>query len=207
MSVEIRRGSDRFVEREPGRLTRHAFSFGEHYDPARVAFGAMVCHDDHLLGRGQGFGEHHHEGLEIVTWVVSGTLVHTGADGEQVRLGAGQCAVLTAGAGTTHSEHAADDDAARFVQVWLRPDDAAAPPSYRTAATTAAPGDGLVAVAGAGTALPLDVAGARLAVVRTTAGETVTLPAAARVHAYLVSGALLRSSLAEPLSADRKSVV
>ena len=33
------------------------------------------------------------------------------------------------------------------------------------------------------------------------AGEVVALPAAARVHAFVATGALLRSSLAEPLAA------
>src|SRR5689334_9158618 len=77
VTVEIRRGSARFVEREVGRVTHHSFSFGEHYDPERLAFGPLVCHDDHLLGSGRGFDTHHHSDLEIVTWVVSGALRHT----------------------------------------------------------------------------------------------------------------------------------
>ena len=40
------------MEREPGRLTLHSFSFGAHYDPDRLELGPMVCHDDHLLGPG-----------------------------------------------------------------------------------------------------------------------------------------------------------
>ena len=103
MNVEIRRGSSRFAERVPGRLTQHAFSFGPHLDPERLSFGPMVCHDDHLLGRGQGFEEHPHAALEIVSWVVSGTLVHTDGTGASVQLGAGECAVLSAGAGVRHS--------------------------------------------------------------------------------------------------------
>ena len=72
MRVEIRRGSTRFQEREPGRVTRHSFAFGSDYDPARLSFGPMVCHDDHLLGPGRGFETHRHSGLEIITYVVSG---------------------------------------------------------------------------------------------------------------------------------------
>ena len=60
VNVEIRRGSDRFLERARGRMTHHAFSFGEHYDPARVAFGPMLCHDDHVLRAGNGFDTHRH---------------------------------------------------------------------------------------------------------------------------------------------------
>lgn len=198
MNVEIRRGSSRFAERVTGRLTQHAFSFGPHLDPERLAFGPMVCHDDHVLGRGQGFEEHPHAALEIVSWVVSGRLVHTDATGAAVELGPGECAVLTAGSGVRHSE-LAGDGATRFVQVWLTPDDPDAPPAYRTAAPAA--GSGLVRVVGDGGPLSVGVAGAALDVARLDAGESVALPAAAKVHAFVATGALLRSSLAEPLSA------
>ena len=54
-------------------------------------------------------------------------------------------------------------------------------------------------VAGDGTGLTIGVAGASYGVARLAAGESVVLPAAPRLHAYVASGALLRSSLAEPL--------
>ena len=120
MTVEIRRGSTRFVEREAGRVTRHSFSFGAHYDPARLGFGPMVCHDDHLLGPGRGFDTHRHSGLEIVTYVVSGSLRHTDSTGATSVVPAGSVAVLSAGAGVEHSEVATDEGPCRFVQVWLR---------------------------------------------------------------------------------------
>jgi len=202
VSVEIRRSSSRFVEREPGRRTQHGFSFGAHYDPAWLSFGPMVCHDDHLLGSGRGFEDHPHSELEIVTFVVSGSLQHVDSLGTTGALGAGDLAVLSAGAGVRHSEVASDAGPARFVQVWLRPDAAGAAPSYaRGSAAAAVPGAGLVPVAGIGSSLEVRVAGASYAVARLAAGETVSLPAAARVHAYVASGALLRSSLAEPLQA------
>lgn len=200
MTVEIRRASSRFVDRVPGRLTRHGFSFGAHYDPARVSFGPMVCHDDHLLGRGEGFEEHPHSALEIVTWVVSGTLLHRDSSGTAAELTAGGCAVLSAGAGVRHSELASAAGPARFVQVWLTPDRPDSEPGY--AATTVAgaePGAGLVPVAGPAGPLPVGVAGASYAVARLGAQESLELPAAGRLHAYVASGALLRSSLAEPL--------
>src|SRR3569623_90121 len=40
VTVIVRRGMDRFLTREPGRQTRHSFSFGSSYDPAHLAFGA-----------------------------------------------------------------------------------------------------------------------------------------------------------------------
>ena len=189
------------MEQERGRRTQHGLSFGAHYDPAWLSFGPMVCHDDHLLGSGRGFDEHAHADLEIVTTVVSGSLVHADSNGTTALLTAGEVAVLSAGAGVRHSELASDDGPARFVQVWLRPDDTGTEPTYVRGSSRAEPGAGLVPVAGAGTDLPVGVAGASYGVARLAARESIVLPAAPRLHAYVASGALLRSSLAEPLQA------
>ncbi|QYJ03437.1 pirin family protein [Nocardioides panacisoli] len=201
MSVTIRRAGHRFADREPGRLSHHTFAFGAAYDPEWTAFGPMVCHDDHLLGAGRGFDEHAHSGLEIVTWVVSGAVRHVDSEGNDATLAAGECGVLSAGSGLRHAEHATTDGPARFVQVWLTPDDADRPPHHATATIDAAPGHGLVPVAGAGGPLEVGVAGAAYAVARLDTGEQLTLPAAGRVHAFVATGALRRSSLAEPLQA------
>lgn len=194
MSVDVRRGTSRLTTREAGRLTRHSFAFGEHYDADNLGFGPLVCHDDHLLGPGKGFPEHPHSDLEIVTWVVSGSLLHDGSSS----LVPGQVAVQSAGSGITHSE-VAGSGATRFVQAWLRPDEPGGTPARTVADVTLDPGR-LVAVAGAGTSLPVGVAGAVLSVVRLERGGSVTLPEAPRLHVYVVTGALTRSSLAEPLA-------
>jgi quercetin 2,3-dioxygenase len=190
VSVEIRRGSGRFVDRSPGRATWHAFSFGEHYDPDRLRFGPMVCHDEHLLGAGRGFETHAHEELEIVTWVVSGALTHQDSLGSAATLRPGQVGHLRAGSGVTHSEIAAAPQT-RFVQVWLVPDADGLAPSYAVAEVAAGPGfvEAL-----------RPTAGSVLSIARLAAGESATLPAGARRHLYVAAGGLLRSSLAEPLA-------
>jgi quercetin 2,3-dioxygenase len=179
VAVAIRRGTDRFVERSDGLRTTHAFSFGETYDPDWVRFGPMVCHDDHLLRSGAGFATHQHSGLVIVSWVVSGALRHSGPTGE-VTLEPGQAGVLYAGAGVEHAEVAAAPQT-RFVQVWLAAENEEEP-RYEVLEPPFSP-------------LP----GATFDVVRLGEGETVTVPAGGQVHAYVARGALIRSSLAEPL--------
>lgn len=189
MSVEIRRGSSRFADRSPGRATWHAFSFGEHYDPDRLRFGPMVCHDEHLLAQGRGFETHPHEELEIVSWVVSGALTHQDSLGSTATLRPGQVGHLRAGSGVRHSEIAAAPQT-RFVQVWLVPDADALTPSYAVAEVAAGPGfvEAL-----------RPTADSVLYVARLAAGERAGLPAGPRRHLFVASGALLRSSLAEPL--------
>jgi hypothetical protein len=201
MSVEVRRGSTRFVTHEDGRSTRHSFSFGPHYDQDNVGFGPMICHDDHVLRPGAGFPDHGHRDLEIVTWVVAGAVVHTDAGGEPVVLRPGTVAVQTAGTGIRHGEVAADDAGpTRFVQAWLTPDADDAEPSYAVATPDLSAG-GLVPVAGEGSPLRLGAAGATLAVARLDTGETATLSGAPLQHVFVATGSLARSSLAEPLQA------
>lgn len=202
MTVEIRRGTARFVDREPGRRTQHAFSFGSHYDPDRLELGPMVCHDDHVLGAGRGFETHRHSDLLIVSYVVEGALVHRGSgvgEGSEVGLEAGSVAVLSAGSdGVEHAEHASPSGPCRFVQVWLRPgeesDVLVQPGAYEHGAPDA--------VADAAQPIAQPRLDAVLWRVRLSGDPAlaVELPTAPLVHAYVATGSLLRSSLAEPLA-------
>jgi len=197
VTVIIRRALDRFSTRDSGRQALHSFSFGSSYDPERVSFGPLFALDDHLLGHGRGYDAHEHSDVVLVTWVVFGELIHTDEAGTST-LGTGELAVTRAGSGTTHSEYAGAA-ATRFIQMWLRPGGTGAEPVRETAAPDPS-GPGLVPVAGS-SGLPLDVPGATLSIARLGAGETLRLPGAPLVHVFVVTGALLRSSLAEPLAA------
>jgi redox-sensitive bicupin YhaK (pirin superfamily) len=195
VSVVVRRRTDRFFTRGSGRQTRHSFSFGEHLDPERTAFGPLVALNDELLGAGRGYDAHEHADVVLVTWVVHGALEHTGPDGTSVQ-SPGELGVTTAGTGITHSE-VASGAATRFVQMWLRPDEPGGA-AHRDVSTPALPAGELVEVAGP---TGLRVSDARLAIAALAAGDTVSLPDAPRVYAFVVTGALVRSSMAEPLAA------
>lgn len=125
--VVLRPAAERFVSRQPGVETRHCFSFGAHYDPVHVAHGRLVLHDEHRLEPGAGFAPHPHRDVDVVSWVLEGTLVHE-HDGVLTRVPAGGLQRMTAGTGVVHAEHAADEGA-RFVQLWLTAA-AGAVPSY-----------------------------------------------------------------------------
>jgi len=197
VTVIIRRALDRFSTRDSGRQALHSFSFGSSYDPARVSFGPLFALNDHLLGHGRGYDAHEHSDVVLVTWVVFGELVHTDETGTST-LGPGELAVTRTGSGTTHSEFAGDS-ATRFVQMWLRPGDTGGDPVRETSAPDLT-GPGPVPVAGR-SGLTLDVPGATLSIAELAAGDTLLLPGEPLVHVFVVTGALLRSSLAEPLAA------
>lgn len=192
MSVEIRRGTERYLTRGEGYFTRHSFSFGAHYDPDNVSFGPLVCHDDHRLKAGTGFPDHPHRDVEIVTWVLSGSLSHTDSAGHSGVVRPGEVQVLSAGTGVTHAEIAGPEGQVRFVQAWLTPDEPGTPPAYSVTPVSLAPGE-LTEVVRIGSR-------ARLLVARLESGDTVTLPDEPLQHVFVAGGALTRSSLAEPLA-------
>ena len=131
----MRRAAERFVTRLPGVETRHAFSFGAHYDPEHVGHGPLVVCDEHRLEPGAGFAAHPHRGVEVVSWVLEGALRHEGPGGtSEVPAGSGQW--LSTGSGVLHAEHAGAAPT-RFVQTWLLAD--AGTPSYERL-TAAGPG-------------------------------------------------------------------
>ena len=204
VTVEIRRASQGFFTRSRERETRHSFSFGEHYDPGNVGFGALVCHDDHRLRPGTGFPEHAHTDVEIVTWVLDGAVAHTDSTGATTLVTPGTVQVQSAGSGITHSELGAEGvGPTRFIQAWLRPDETGTTPTSTIAAVGLPPGLLVPVVSGHDPAAVarIGTTSATFSVARLAAGDTVTLPDEPLQHVFVGRGALIRSSLAEPLSA------
>src|SRR5262245_66695305 len=79
--VDVRRSEDRF-RTEAGWLgSRHSFSFGPHYDPANTHFGLLLVSNDDIVIPGMGFDTHAHRDMEIVTWVLRGSLAHEDSAG------------------------------------------------------------------------------------------------------------------------------
>jgi redox-sensitive bicupin YhaK (pirin superfamily) len=186
--IDVRR--ERFTTCSSGITTRHSFSFGHHYDPSNTGFGALVAHNDDLLCPGHGYDLHPHADLEIVTWVLDGSLLHEDAQGHRGEALPGMVQRLGAGSGVRHSERAGSFPT-RFVQMWLTPDEPGLPPVYELARADVR---GLTAVAsgipGLDAAVSLRVSGAALHVARLTPGEYVDLPDAARLHLFAARGPL-----------------
>ena len=110
--VEIRRAAEQFVTERDDITTLHCLSFGDHYDPARVAVGPLVALNDERVGPGAGYSTHPHRDVDILTWVVDGTLRHESSLGVAATIRSGTTQRLTAGTGVTHSETNGSDDGA-----------------------------------------------------------------------------------------------
>lgn len=111
--------------------TYHTFSFGEYDDPRFRGFSVLrVINEDRILP-GEGFGMHGHANMEIVTYVVAGSLKHTDSLGHTEILREGEVQRMTAGKGIRHGEwNASDKDIVHILQIWIYPDEENLPPSY-----------------------------------------------------------------------------
>ncbi|AVV42815.1 pirin family protein [Streptomyces sp. ID05-04B] len=177
--MDVRRADERFRggDLAAGIETRHAFSFGPHYDPDNLRFGALIACNEERLAPGAGFDEHPHSHTEIVTWVIEGELTHRDSAGHETRVRPGDVQRLSSAAGVRHVERNDADVPLVFVQMWLAPLDDGGDPAYEI-------------VRGIADSTPYAVpgAGAMLHVRRLGAGERTAVPDGEHVYVHVVRG-------------------
>ena len=79
--IDIRRADDRYKTKIDWLDSKHSFSFSHHYDPANTHHGVLLVNNDDVVKPGTGFDTHPHRDMEIVTWVLRGSLVHQDSTG------------------------------------------------------------------------------------------------------------------------------
>jgi len=131
-TLEIRRANDRGATDLGWLHSRHSFSFGRYRDPERMAFRALRVLNDDVIAPGGGFGEHGHENMEIISWVLEGALEHADSTGHRGRIVPGDVQVMSAGHGIRHSEmNGLDDRQTRLLQIWIEPAQVDVEPRYQ----------------------------------------------------------------------------
>jgi redox-sensitive bicupin YhaK (pirin superfamily) len=178
-AIEVRRGSERFVSRAEGRHSRYSFSYAEHYDAANTHHGLLLAHNDETLAPGAGYDEHPHRDLEIVTWVLAGTLTHRDSTGGSHEVPAGWVQVMSAGSGVTHSEINEHAEPVRYLQMWVTPDASRHDPGYEKHELAAGPLTDALVLPGQPDATFL---------VARPDGDGLELPAAAFMHVFVADG-------------------
>ena len=109
----------------------HSFSFGSYYNPEKVGFGKLIVLNDDTVEADKGFGLHFHDNMEIVTFVLQGSLEHNDSTGGKGILKAGQMQRMTAGKGIQHSEfNPSKTELAHFLQIWIAPQTLGLEPEY-----------------------------------------------------------------------------
>lgn len=201
-AVDVRRAGQRFSTRTAWLDSRHSFSFGRHYDPANTRHGLLLAHNDDRVQPGPGFELHPHRDLEIVTWVLRGSLVHRDSTGSSGVVRPGLVQRLSAGRGVLHSEsndaHRLQDDGppapVHYVQMWVLPEEPGGDPSYGQLDVDDELDSGrlLTVASGRGAdGLPLRNRDAALHAARLRPGQSVLLPEAPYLHLSVPTGTVV----------------
>ena len=136
--IDVRRAEDRMKSNFGWLDSKHSFSFGNHYDPANTHHGLLLVNNDDIVDPGTGFETHPHRDMEIVTWVLQGSLVHQDSTGHNGVIYPGLAQRMSAGSGILHSEKndswrlggEQHRDPVHFVQMWVVPDEGGITPGY-----------------------------------------------------------------------------
>ena len=130
--ITIRRSEQRGHANRGWLDTYHTFSFADYYDPAHMGFRALRVLNDDRVAPGRGFGAHAHRDMEILTYVLEGSLLHKDSMGERQVFGPNTIQVMSAGNGVVHSEfNASESEAVHFLQIWIEPAVEDTEPSYQ----------------------------------------------------------------------------
>jgi quercetin 2,3-dioxygenase len=192
MTVDIHRATDRLHTRIDWLDSWHSFSFGGHYVPSNTHHGLLLVSNDDRVAPGAGFGTHAHRDMEIVTWVLEGSLEHRDSAGNHGVIGPGLAQRMSAGSGIRHSEmNASATESVHFVQMWVPPDtDGVAPGYEQRSVERELSAGGLVTVASGRDdgAVHLNQRDARLFAARLNAGDEVEVPDEPHVHVFVARG-------------------
>jgi quercetin 2,3-dioxygenase len=196
VTVEIRRATDRAITKTSWLDSKHSFSFGDYYDPDNTHHGLLVVNNDDTVEPATGFDTHPHRDMEIVTWVLQGSLTHQDSAGNSGVIHPGLAQRMSAGSGILHSEkNDSRTESVHFVQMWVVPDETGIAPGYQQHEIgDDLLGGGLVTIAsgmrGHDAAITIHNRKAALHGARLRPGDEVDLPQAPYLHLFLPRGQL-----------------
>jgi len=205
-TIDIRRANSR-PHTDIGWLdSHHSFSFGRHRDAANTHHGVLLVNNDDIVAPGTGFETHPHRDMEIITWVLQGSLVHQDSMGNADVIYPGLAQRMSAGTGLLHSEkndawrlnpNTEHTDPVHFIQMWVVPDQNSITPGYEQNEIEAERLAGQFVTVASGMPEHRDVSAIRiqnkyaaLHVARLEEGQSVQLPEAPYLHLFTPVGSV-----------------
>lgn len=130
--MHIRRGSERGVLRNHWLDARLSFSFGAWRDPVYDGWSDLLVFNDDRVAPGQGFAEHGHADVEVMSYPLAGAVEHRDSLGHHTLMQPGDVHLMRAGRGIRHSEmNASSTEPEHHLQWWIRPARRGLDPAYQ----------------------------------------------------------------------------
>ena len=183
--------------------TYHSFSFAGYYDERFMGFSALRVINEDRVEPSQGFGTHSHKDMEILTYVLNGTIAHKDSMGNEERVPSGEFQIMSAGSGITHSEFNLLDEPLHFYQIWIQPNELGIKPRYEQKAFDTSKGKTLILSPNAEQDSLKVYQDMRLWLYRDIASETFSFDSGRKAYIQVVRGKLeIESSQTKPFTIE-----
>lgn len=129
--MKIRKAKDRGVTDLGWLLDVHTFSFGDFVDTSYHSFGDLRVLNEGTFKPNSGFDMHPHRDMEIITYIISGSIRHRDSIGNNFVTNIGEIQHICAGSGIMHvGENPSKTKPAKILQIWIKPEENNLKPYY-----------------------------------------------------------------------------